>query len=179
MSETLLVLIGGALGWILKGLFGPSVDHFGNSIKEYFQNRNKDDYHAYKLYQKLESLITKLHSTVGHNRFYETSPYLSESEITELLLSTDKKLQRKALKQWIEYGKVYSFAQSDIFFAGLYLLKEFLSADDVKLVYEKHRKNNQANLWPFLEKIENYKPTLLDSDVVHYLRLQQEEWNKK
>ena len=182
MNELALTFFGvvmAALGWFLKGLFGPSVDHFGNSLKEYFQNRNKDEYYAYKLYQSLEEKIVELHSKHGHNYFHENEPHLSNSAINEVVLKSDKKLLQKAVKQWIKYGKIRSFAQSDIFFAGMELLKEYIKIEDVRNIYDSHRTNGQTNVWPFLEKIESYKPKLLDAEMLDYLKHEQEKWKEK
>jgi hypothetical protein len=174
MSETLLLLIGGALGWILNGLFGPSVNHFGNSIKEYLQKRGMSEYQAYKLYKQLETIISELHTRNGHNAFHITNPHLNDSRITEILLTCDNKLQKKAVQQWIKHGKINNFAQSDIFFGGMEILKEQLRQEDVRKIYATHSNNNQANVWVFLEEIESYKPNLLDREMLDHLRRKQE-----
>ena len=179
MSETLLVLMGGALGWILKGLFGPSVDLFGNSIKVYLQNRGKDEYLAYKLYQQLEIILSELHAQKGYDVFYKNKPHLSDSRVTEILMTSDKRLQQKALQQWIKYGTIRSFAQSDIFFGGMEILKEQLRPGDVRNIYDTHKGNNQTNVWVFLEEIESYKPNLLDGEMLDYLKGEQKEWKEK
>ena len=171
------VIILPTLGWFANRLFGPSVDALGSGLLNWLSSfLNRKDI-ARKAYLKLEGLVRGNHVSNGHNRFRDRKTYLHDQQIISFL-SSHGSLVRRAIKNvWIEESEIDSYTESDVFFAGMEILINYLSKKDIRKMYDKFRDNDQTPLWPFFEKIEEKKPHLLPSDIVDYLRAKQKEWD--
>lgn len=169
----------GILGWVLSRIFGPSADELGAKLKGWiFVQFSHNEYLSYVAFTKLEKLLSDLHKN-GHNRFNDNKPYLHGHEINlEIKRHTAKQLQDIA-SVWIRHGRIWSYAASDIFFAGMELLLQNLSKENIQEIFEKHRENNQASVCPFLEIVEKQRPSLLSAEVLRYLRDEQQKYEER
>lgn len=169
----------GLAGWFLNRLFGPSVNELGAKLKGWvFTRFSHDEYASYTAFTRLEKRLSVLHAD-GHNRFSTNKPYLNDHEIILELKKYSAKQLRDIVSIWIRYGRVWSYAASDIFFAGMELLFETLTKQHIQEIFQKHKDNNQASLWPFLELVEAKKSLLLSAEALQYLRDEQQEWSTR
>ncbi len=183
MEKTNLLLIilpiaTAILGWIAARLLGPTFDNFGIAIREKFKSRKNTEYDVYEAYSMLEKRITELHAG-RHNRFNESKPYLYNHAINKEVKSFSQKKLNLILKTWIDHARIGSYANSDVFFAGMELLLKYFKDEDIKTLFNKHKDNNQANLWVFFELVETQRPEILSSEILSWLRIKQNDWNKK
>lgn len=174
----LLTTIAGVAGWILARLFGPIFDEWGLQIKEKVKISKKNDYEIYSTFSQLETRIKKLHEG-KHRMFNHSKPYLFDHDINIKIKSLSKKKLNLILKAWINHAKVRSYADSDVFFAGMELFLNYFKSSDIKNLFEKYKDNNQAALWNFFDLVETQNPDLLSSEILVWLKEKQNEWNKR
>lgn len=79
----------------------------------------------------------------------------------------------------IDVCEIYSYEQSNIFFVLLDLFSKQINKKDIYKIFNNLKDNDQASLWPFLEKIEKEKPDYLIPEIKNYLRTKQAEWRIK
>lgn len=171
----------GFAGWLLNRLLGPSFDELGARLKSWIfaQFLNHDEYSSYITFTKLEKRLTTLHAE-GHTRFNVNKPYLNDHEIILELKKHSTKQLRSIASTWIQHGRVWSYAENDIFFAGMEILINELTKQHIQEIFQKHKENNQATLlWPFLEIVEEKNPSLLSAETLQYLRDKQRKWNER
>ena len=169
----------GLAGWLLSRLLGPSVDELGIKIKSWvFTRFSHDEYSSYVAFVRLEKQLAALHAG-GHNHFNTSKPYLNNHEVLLELKKHSARQIRDIALIWIRHGHIWSYAESDIFFAGMELLLDELTKQHVQEIFDKHQDNNQAALWPFLEIVEAKNPSLLSAEILAYLRDKQEKWSAK
>ena len=161
----------GVLGWFVRRTLGPSVDELGLRLKGWFLVRcSRDEYSIYVAYTELEKLISKLHNKQEYNRFAAQKLYLNNHDINlEIKCYSVKQLQNIA-NTWIQNGRIWNYESSDIFFSGMELLLQQLTKENIQEIFDKHRENDQANLWPFLEMVEEKRAGLLSANVLRYLQ---------
>ncbi len=166
----------GVVGWLLSRTLSPLVDELGNFIKKWVLGQfNRDEYSTYVTYTKLERALSDLHKEQGYDRFE-----FKHNHNVNLIL---KKLKTKELRDiaevWIQHGHIRSYAESDIFFAGMELLILQVTKEQVNTIISKHSQNNQASVWPFLEIVEQTRPELLSVEALNYLREEQKKHKAK
>ena|SRR3989338_186464 len=170
--------IWGILGWFANRLLVPIFDELGVRLKSWIMARfNKDEYSIYVAYSNLHKLIAELHTTKGHNFFNTQKPYLDNHEINLEVKSKISGQLRNIASMWIHQARISSYEESDIFFAGMEFLLSYLTQSNVEDIFNKHKDNPQANLWPFLEIVERERSDLLTADILQYLRDKQKWWN--
>lgn len=177
VSITILALASGTtLGWFGRRLFGPTVDELGVHLKSFLISIFKhNEYSIYLSYSHLHELITKLHKESGYSCFSSQKPYLHDHIINlEIQRKTNKEL-RGIVATWIDQTHIGSYAESDIFFAGLELLMQQLTTKNLLSTLKKYENSSQAIFWPFLEKVEKKRPDLLTAELLNYLRREQKK----
>ncbi len=168
--------IWGVLGWFINRILGPSVDELGIRIKKWTLGQfSRDEYSTYVAYTKLERTLSELHKSQGHSRF----SYKNNHDVNLIIKKYNAKQLRDITRTWIEHGHIWSYAEGDIFFAGMELLMQYLTKENLDEVVRKHKENNQANVWPFLEKVEEERPELLSASILSYLRDEQRKYEAK
>lgn len=184
MSKTLVTIlttlpIGAILGWLANRLFAPTFDELGVRLKGWIIALvSRDEYSIYVAYSNLYKLISELHKQ-GHNYFSAQKPYLYNHEINLEVKSKTGAQLRNIASMWIRQAHISSYGESDIFFAGMELLLSSLTKDSVQEMFIKHKENDQAVLWPFLELVEKQRSALLSEEVAEYLHNKQAEWKNK
>jgi|SRR3989344_158775 len=170
--------VGAILGWFANRLLAPTFDELGAQLKGWIMSRfSKDEYATYVAYSNLYKLISALH-TQGHNSFNKHKPYLDNHEINLEIKSKTAGQLRAITNMWVRQARVWSYAASDIFFAGLELLLPYLTKDDLQDVFARYNDDSQANILPFLEIVETRCPNLLTVDILQYLRDEQKKWSE-
>lgn len=168
--------LGIILGWIAGRLFGPSVDALGQGLLNLLSTLVNKKNIAEEKYLELVTLIRNNHLSNGHRVFYEKKAYLHDKQIISLLRNSGFFLRRAIKDEFIEDFQINSYNDSDVFFAAMEIFINKLGGKDVQKIFQKHKENNQAALWPFLGFIGERKPKLLSGEVVGYLRNKQKEW---
>jgi hypothetical protein len=168
--------IWGIAGWFLSRIFSPLADELGNHIKKWTLGRfNRDEYSTYVTYTKLEHALANLHKEQGYSRF----EFKNNHSVNLIIKKFNPKQLRDVAKTWIQHGHIWSYAESDIFFAGMEILIPYMTKEDIDTIVIKHRENNQANVWPFLEIVEQAQPGLLSANSLNYLREEQRKYEAK
>ena len=172
------VPVGAILGWFANRLLAPTFDELGARLKGWIMARfSKSEYETYVAYSNLHKLILELHTEKGHNSFNARKPFLDNHKINlEIKDKTSTQLCNVAA-MWVRQTRVWSYAESDIYFAGLELLLPSLTKDDLQYVFNKYHDDSQASLWPFLEVVEARRSELLAANILQYLRDRQKEWS--
>src|SRR3989344_2481004 len=115
------VPMGAIIGWFANRLFAPTFDELGARLKSWVMARfSKDEYATYVAYSNLHKLISELHKN-GHNAFSKNKPYLDSHEINLETKSKTSGQLRAITTMWVRQGRIGSYAESDIYFAGLEL----------------------------------------------------------
>ena len=181
MTDTLITFlatlpIGAVLGWFANRLLAPTFDELGSRIKAWaMAHFSKDEYSTYVAYSNLHKLIAELHKQ-GHNYFSAQKQYLHDHNINLEIKSKTGGQLRNITTMWVRQSNIGSYAESDIFFAGMEVLLPHLTKENIADIYTKNHENSQANLWVFLETVEKVRPDLLTADTLQYLRERQKEW---
>lgn len=176
-SWVIALPIGAFLGWIGNKLFAPTFEALGTALLDRLTQFAKREQIARSAYLELERLIRENHSINGHNPFSSRKTYFRDRDIDAFFAKHGSFMRRAIKRVWIDESDINTYAESDIFFAGMELLIMELGKKDLQKIFEKNRNNDQAGLWPFLEVIEEKKSKLLSSEMISYLREQQRKWN--
>lgn len=117
----------------------------------YYQEKKKDDL--------IKELIKILDTDI---RFFSREELLEQKDIKKFLSKCDIFL-KNIIKEWlIDNYEINHFKESDIYFSSLFVLFDSLNEEDVKKIFKRHKKNNQAcGLKPFLKEIFKEKPEFI------------------
>lgn len=83
-------------------------------------------------------------------------------DVKKVYSRTDPNIRNVLKRNFIESYEISSYRDSDIFFAALKILRDELKPEDIKLIFEAQKDNDQAcGLKAFVREIGEFKPDLL------------------
>lgn len=167
--------------WVFKALLTPSLERLGQKLPDWVYSLAHRKKSAEGKYLELKKLIEyDKHRIGGYNKnFSEGKSYLSDEKITKALHNYGYFLKRNIKNIFIEKFEINSYDQRDIFFAAMELFFKYLTKDDIEKIYQKHKNNNQAIIWPFLQGVEKQKPKLLSLEQKEYFHMWKDFHDKK
>lgn len=116
-----------------------------------------------------EQLVEILNS--GGTRMLNKSELIVDRRISRLMVKLDKNIRNTLKRKFIEEYEIYSYRQSDVFFAGLWLLSESLTKKDISDIVAAQKDNNQAvGLIHFLERTKDEEPKLLNTKAKELIK---------
>ena len=102
---------------------------------------------------------------------------IKDAEINYLLSSFDEDeyVIKILINKFISDFEITSYRKSDIFFASMRLFFDYLTQDNIKQLFIKHKDNDQAcGLLEFLEQTRKGKADLLSEAMIDFINKSEE-----